>query len=76
MAGFTLVPLCEDQPVALKDGQTGANAFIPLPFYGNWYANGQTYVYANSEIPQDSSLTLGGITMPNTFMKSCCQPHA
>jgi len=60
--------------LVLKDGWTGANAHIYLPFYsyGYWFASGQQLTFPRSQIPQDTSLVFSGTIKPNTFRKDCC----
>lgn len=67
------LPLCDIPKVVSKDGYTGLNAHIMLPFYNNLYFfSGQDYTWPSSTIPQDQSTTFSGTSKPNTFRKDCC----
>lgn len=71
---ITLLPVCSNQKIAIKDGYTGAHARLNLIgyTYGYWFASGQQYVWPNSTIAQDASLTFTGLRTPDTFSKNCC----
>lgn len=66
-----LLPLCSNQKIAIRDGNTGADARLLLPFYefGYWFASGQQYTFPNATIAQDTSMSIGGTTKPDTFTK-------
>lgn len=68
------LPLCSIGKVANKDGYTGANAKLLLPFVGYLYADGRTESYPSSTIAQDESRTFSGTAMADTFRKDCCNP--
>lgn len=67
-----LLALCSIPKVAVKDGYTGPYAKLLLPFVGYWFASGQTFTFPNSTIAQDTSRTIGGTRMADTFAKDCC----
>lgn len=67
-----LLPLCSIPTVADKDGDAGVNAKFLLPFYGYWAASGQVYTFPLGQIAQDSSMRIGGVSMPDTYQKDCC----
>jgi hypothetical protein len=66
----TLLPICSQQKIAIRDGYTGALARLLLPFYGYWFASGQHFTFPNSTIAQDKGITMNGTTKPNTFVKT------
>jgi hypothetical protein len=68
----TLLPICSQQKIAIRDGYTGPLARLLLPFYqwGYWYASGQQFTFPNSTIKQDKGITMNGTTKPNTFIKT------
>lgn len=73
----SLLPICSTAKIAIRDGYTGANARIELPFYpyGYWFVSGQQLTFPSGEIAQFKGLTLNGTVRPDTFMKDCCTPH-
>lgn len=66
-----LLNLCRVPPLATRDGGTGGNAHMYLPFYGYWYASGQIYPFT-STILQDKSRIVSGTRQPNNYQKDCC----
>lgn len=71
----TLYSILSTDKRATRDGQAGASASLLLPFTGGkiWFANGNTYTFPNTEIPQDASVgTFYGRTKPHDFQKDCC----
>lgn len=64
--------LCGIPPVLNRDGYTGENAHIYVPFCGFVFASGQTITFPGSTVPQDQSRVIGGISMPDTFAKNNC----
>ena len=73
-----LLSLCSVPKLATRDGWVGATARILLPFYGYWFASGQTLnAPSANNIPQDVSRTLSGTSKPDTYIKSagvCLKP--
>jgi hypothetical protein len=67
-----LLPLCSSAKVTIRDGMTGANARVYLPFYGYWFASGQQYTFPSGVAAQPQQLTMGGTSKPDTFQKDCC----
>lgn len=67
-----LLSLCYVPNVAMRDGYSGGNAKILLPFYGYWFASGQQYTWPTATIGQDLSRRVGGINSPDVFQKDCC----
>lgn len=70
-----LLSLCAIPKLATRDGYSGPNAKLYLPFSsgnGYWFASGQQYVWPNALIPQDRELSFSGTWKPNTFQKDCC----
>lgn len=67
-----LLPLCSVPKMAMRDGLVGATARIFLPFYeyGYWFASGQQYTFPGGTIGQDLSMTMGGTTKPDNFIKA------
>lgn len=63
------LPLCSIPTRTNKDGFTGANAKIYLPFHGFLFASGETITFPNSTIAQDETPFLAGTTKPDTFQK-------
>jgi hypothetical protein len=72
MSSVQLLPLCSTPKLAIRDGLTGAYARLLLPFYqyGYWFASGQQYTFANSEVPQASGLVSRGTNQASTFVKA------
>lgn len=66
-----LLSLCRIPALATRDGNTGGNAHLYLPFYGHWFASGQIYPFV-STILQDKSRILGGTKMIDNYQKDCC----
>lgn len=62
--------LCGIPPTLNRDGYTGINAHIFVPFCGFVFASGATITFPGSTIPQDQSRVIGGISMPDTFTKT------
>jgi hypothetical protein len=74
-----LLPLCSVGKQTTRDGGVGAYPTLMLPFYayGYWFASGQQYTFANSELPQQQGLTENGTRQANTFTKGagiCLSP--
>jgi len=67
-----LLPLCSTPAVQMRDGYAGVNAKLLIPFVGWWYANGATYTYPNSTIPQAVGMRMGGLRMIDNYAKDCC----
>lgn len=66
----SLLPLCSIGKIATRDGYVGATARLLLPFFGHWFANGNTMVFGNATLPQDNSRVIGGVSKPNTYQKA------
>lgn len=66
-----LLPLCSVPKIAIRDGLTGADARLLLPFYefGYWFASGQQYTFPTGTAAQDASMTMLGTSKPDTFTK-------
>lgn len=65
--------------IAIRDGYTGANARLYLPFSnvttqfnGYWFNSGQILTFRRSQIPQNRDILLIGRQKANTYMKDCC----
>lgn len=72
-----LLPFCSIPKVATRDQQTGQFARLILPNLATyWYASGATYSNPSSTLPQDTSMTIHGTNMADTFQKSCCDTCA
>lgn len=73
-----ILPLCSDAKVSIRDGYTGANARLFIPFYdqgsGYWFASGLIPTFPDSTVVQDKSRTLNGLNRPDTWSKDCCHP--
>jgi len=72
-----LLSLCSIPKIATRDGWVGATARILLPFYGYWFASGQTLSAPAANVGQDLSRTLTGTDKPDTYSKSagvCLRP--
>lgn len=65
-----LLSLCSIPKITTRDGWTGANARLYLPFYGYWFATGADISFPKSTIAQDPSPTLSATVKPDTFQKS------
>ena len=69
-----LFTLCGIPKLAMRDGYTGANAHIILPFYGAsngiWFASGQQYTFPGSTIGQYTGRALVGTTKPDVYRKA------
>lgn len=61
--------LCATPTPLGRDGYTGANAHIYLPFCGFVFFSGATIEFGDSTIPQYVRRSIGGVTMPDTFNK-------
>jgi len=58
--------LCQTPKVQLRDGEAGANAKIYIPFFGFYFASGETLTAPGSTIPQNNSFSLSGVTRCST----------
>lgn len=68
-----LLPICSTPKQAIRDGYTGANAHIYVPFSGYWFASGQSYTFpSDTNVQQNQKITIDGTTKPDTFQKDCC----
>ena len=67
-----LLSLCATPVALLRDGYTGANAKLLIPFVGWWYASGQTLSFPSSRLPQATGSKLAGTKMINNYSKDCC----
>lgn len=67
-----LLSLCSTPAVLMRDGYTGANAKLLIPFIGWWYASGQTLSFPASRIHQAVGTRLGGAYMIDNYAKDCC----
>lgn len=67
-----LLALCSTPKIAVRDGYVGASARLLLPFYryGYWFASGQQYTFAGSELPQASGLVSRATRQTNPFVKA------
>lgn len=63
------LPLCSPGKIALREGQTGANAYINVVGLGPWYASGQQFAFPSAKALQDNTRTATGTVKPNTFNK-------
>lgn len=72
MACKPLLGLCSIPALAGRDGISGANAKLSLPFYGWWFASGQQYSWPQSQVAQYGKMTLNGSAMPDVYQKDCC----
>lgn len=57
---INLLPLCELPKLAMRDGYAGRNAHILYPFYGYWYADGKILTFPDSQVAQNTALTVTG----------------
>lgn len=64
-----LLPLCSISTLVSRDGYSGANASIYIPFMGQYFFDGSTRSYPGSTVPQDNSRTIGGSRRKGTFSK-------
>lgn len=64
-----LLSLCSVPVAAMRDGYTGANAKLLIPFAGWWYASGATLTFPGSTIGQAVGTTLGGNYMVDNYTK-------
>lgn len=62
--------LCSKPKQLLRDGWSGINAMIFVPFCGFLRADGATITFPNSTIAQNKSPLLAQGTMPDTFQKN------
>ena len=69
-----LLPMCSLPVAVTRDGSTGAYAKLLLPFYGYWFASGAQYTFPTATLKQDTSQTVHGTNMADTFAKDCCSP--
>ena len=62
------LPLCSIPKLVSKDGWTGPNAHIYLPFSaaGFYFFSGDTYNFPGSTVAQDQSRTFGGVSKPGS----------
>jgi hypothetical protein len=67
-----LLPLCSTPVAVTRDGNTGSQAKLLLPFVGYWFASGAQYAFPNAVIAQSNATTIHGTTMADTFAKTCC----
>jgi hypothetical protein len=68
-----LLPLCSTPVVVTRDGNTGSQAKLLLPFLDHyWFASGAQYTFPNATLAQDQSATIHGTVMADTFAKDCC----
>ena len=69
-----LLPLCSLQKVATRDGYTGPNARVWIPFFGYWFADGRQIFTNNvrADVAQNRSYNMQGLIKPNVFKKDCC----
>lgn len=65
-----LLPLCSIPKVATRDGWVGASARLLLPFYGYWFASGQTISFPGSTVAQDTSVAVNGTAKPDVYQKA------
>lgn len=75
MAGERL-NLCKTFKPQTRDGHTGPNAHMLLPFHptshGIWFADGRVMTNNTATIGQYQGTYLGAKTKPDTFKKDCC----
>ena len=64
--------LCANPAVTNRDGYSGANANIYLPFYGIYFFSGAQAVFPGSTISQNTSPTIGGIKKCSTQVPCGC----
>lgn len=68
--------LCATQRAYTREGHTGPNAHMLLPFLsdsqGIWFADGRQLTVNNATVAQFKGTTLGAQTKPNTYKKDCC----
>lgn len=69
MSCVEYLPLCNPGKIALREGQTGANAYLNVIGIGPWYASGQLYAFPSAQKAQDNTRTATGTVKPNTFSK-------
>ena len=67
-----LLSLCANPVTVLRDGYSGANAKLLIPFIGYFFASGQHLVFPGSRGPQASGTRMGGIKMIDNYAKDCC----
>ena len=67
-----LMPLCSIPPLLGKEGQSGPNAQVYIPFYGFYRFDGQTYTFPYSTVPQDSTRFVTGNYKTPNYRKDCC----
>lgn len=76
---LSLLPLCELPKVAMRDGWAGQNAHLLVPFYGYWYADGKILSFPDSEVAQNTALTVSGEYKNLPFHKAagvCVSPNS
>lgn len=64
--------LCSKPVLVSRDGLTGENAKLNLPFYGFWFASGATYTFPNTTVAQWTKRTIAAPHHADTFQKTCC----
>ena len=68
----SLVSLCSTPPAVVRDGYTGPNAKVLVPFLGYWWAAGVTVTFPGAVAPQAPGKTISGTSQIDTFQKDCC----
>lgn len=69
-----LLSLCSRQKITTRDGYTGPNARVWVPFYGYWFADGRQIYTDNTfaDVAQNTAMNMSGLIKPNVFQKDCC----
>lgn len=61
--------LCSIPTLVSRDGYSGNNAHIYLPFCGFHFFDGSVRTFTNYLAPQDNSITVGGVKRTGVFSK-------
>lgn len=70
--GQRYLPLCSIPKLMNRDGYTGPNAKIYVPFCGLVFASGATFTPTNSTIPQSDQLFMSGVKKPGVGPVGFC----